>query len=614
MGVVNTQYTFAANDVITSTKMNDIIDQTTVTDDAILGNTLEVAGGKLKVRAQGITSNELSANAVTNTQISNGSITPAKLSTGGPSWDSAGTLTITANGTGEGGEIRLTRLDGSNNGLLIDSFNNSLSRIHTFDDASLDIGTLGTGKLQLWSGNQGRVTLASSGNLGVGTDTPSYKLHVQGGNAAIINAASDSYVYLGEGTGANEYGYVRWDSTSNLLKIGTQNNTMLFGSDSVNWMQISQNGDVGIGTLTPSVRLAVTGISEEYNGSGNEGVFQITTGSGASEDDKLQFGIVDGNYSWIQAVDPGLAVRKLILNGSGGDVGIGKTNPSSMLDVNGTVTATEFSGPLTGSCTGNAGTVTNGVYTIDDQTIGGIKSFSSVVLLADDGFRFSSDGAVDTGMSWNGDGVINVICDAAVVGQFNSSGWTGNANYATSAGSAGSATRASNGPLGGTFIQDHESNVHKMQIGGFNKFAGDNGIHFYPYAATNALPARACEFWDPSRTTVRGTLNITGTGVSLTNASDYRLKTDAIDIEGSLAKLNSLHPVNFKWLEDGSRSDGFIAHELQSVEPNAVTGEKDAIDENGKPIYQQIDQSKLIPIMVAAIQELSKKVTELESK
>ncbi len=62
MGAVNTTYTFANNDTITSAKLNNIIDQTTITGDAILGTTLEVVSGQLKVRAQGITSTELSAN------------------------------------------------------------------------------------------------------------------------------------------------------------------------------------------------------------------------------------------------------------------------------------------------------------------------------------------------------------------------------------------------------------------------------------------------------------------------------------------------------------------------------------------------------------------------
>ena len=74
MGVVNTTYTFSATDTITSAKMNNIIDQTTITGDAITGTTLEVTGtGKLKIRQQGITSNELATNSVTTTQIASSS-------------------------------------------------------------------------------------------------------------------------------------------------------------------------------------------------------------------------------------------------------------------------------------------------------------------------------------------------------------------------------------------------------------------------------------------------------------------------------------------------------------------------------------------------------------
>jgi len=69
MGAVDTTYTFTATDTITSTKMNNIIDQTTITGDAIFGTTLEVSSGKLKVRSQGITSNELATNSVTTDKI-----------------------------------------------------------------------------------------------------------------------------------------------------------------------------------------------------------------------------------------------------------------------------------------------------------------------------------------------------------------------------------------------------------------------------------------------------------------------------------------------------------------------------------------------------------------
>ena len=80
MGAINTTYTFTTNDTITSTKMNNIIDQTTFTDDAVFDTTLIVASGKLKVNAQGITSNELAANAVKTIAIEDGAVIQAKAS------------------------------------------------------------------------------------------------------------------------------------------------------------------------------------------------------------------------------------------------------------------------------------------------------------------------------------------------------------------------------------------------------------------------------------------------------------------------------------------------------------------------------------------------------
>ena len=73
---------------------------------------------------------------------------------------------------------------------------------------------------------------------------------------------------------------------------------------------------------------------------------------------------------------------------------------------------------------------------------------------------------------------------------------------------------------------------------------------------------------------------------------------------GALAKVAQLKPVNYKWKVDGSDGQGFIAHELQAVVPDCVTGEKDAVDENGKPVHQGIDTSFLVATLTAAIQEL----------
>jgi squalene cyclase len=77
---------------------------------------------------------------------------------------------------------------------------------------------------------------------------------------------------------------------------------------------------------------------------------------------------------------------------------------------------------------------------------------------------------------------------------------------------------------------------------------------------------------------------------------------------GALAKVAALKPVTYKWNIDDSESQGFIAHELQEVVPDCVTGEKDAVDAEGNPQYQGIDTSFLVATLTAAIQELNAKV------
>jgi hypothetical protein len=111
-----------------------------------------------------------------------------------------------------------------------------------------------------------------------------------------------------------------------------------------------------------------------------------------------------------------------------------------------------------------------------------------------------------------------------------------------------------------------------------------------------------------------GSITQNGTTTVLYNvSSDYRLKNDVTPITNALATVEALNPVSFTWV-DGRKDDGFLAHELQSVIPNCITGEKDAINEDGTPQYQQMDSSGVIPFLVKAIQELNAKVTALEAQ
>jgi hypothetical protein len=113
---------------------------------------------------------------------------------------------------------------------------------------------------------------------------------------------------------------------------------------------------------------------------------------------------------------------------------------------------------------------------------------------------------------------------------------------------------------------------------------------------------------------VIGSIQTSGSATVYNTSSDYRLKKDILPMTGALTTVSQLKPVTYKWKADGSAGQGFIAHELQAIVPDCVSGEKDAVDEDGKPVHQGIDTSFLVATLTAAIQELNAKVTALEAQ
>jgi hypothetical protein len=101
-----------------------------------------------------------------------------------------------------------------------------------------------------------------------------------------------------------------------------------------------------------------------------------------------------------------------------------------------------------------------------------------------------------------------------------------------------------------------------------------------------------------------GQVQTSGSSTSYITSSDYRLKDDVIPMQNALATVAQLKPVTYKWKADGSDGQGFIAHELQAVVPDCVSGTKDEVDAEGNPIHQGIDTSFLVATLTAAIQEL----------
>jgi len=108
----------------------------------------------------------------------------------------------------------------------------------------------------------------------------------------------------------------------------------------------------------------------------------------------------------------------------------------------------------------------------------------------------------------------------------------------------------------------------------------------------------------------------TTTTTTYNSVSDHRLKSNVVPLTNSGAIIDALKPRSFTWNVDGSPSVGFIADEVQAVIPNAVTGTKDAVDEDGKPVYQMLDAStpEMMAYLIAEIQSLRARVAQLETK
>jgi len=157
---------------------------------------------------------------------------------------------------------------------------------------------------------------------------------------------------------------------------------------------------------------------------------------------------------------------------------------------------------------------------------------------------------------------------------------------------------------------------------GVNKVAPTATLHVDRGAMANAAhfsrstdgTLRAVIIFSPSSGGDVGSIDISDTSTSYTTSSDYRLKENVVELTGATTRLKQLEPKRFNFIADADTTvDGFLAHEVQSVVPEAISGEHNEVDDDGNPVYQGIDQSKLVPLLVATIKELEARITALEN-
>jgi len=158
---------------------------------------------------------------------------------------------------------------------------------------------------------------------------------------------------------------------------------------------------------------------------------------------------------------------------------------------------------------------------------------------------------------------------------------------------------------------DSSPNItEEARIVAFNTSDGKRAAHFGVNATGGSTIVM---FTNPNG--LVGFISTSGSSTTYGTSSDYRLKENVVPMEGALDRISQLKPSRFNFIADADTTvDGFLAHEVSDVVPEAITGEKDEVKDDGTPVYQGIDQSKLVPLLVGAIQELKAEIEQLKSK
>ena len=410
-------------------------------------------------------------------------------------------------------------------------------------------------------------------------------------------------------------------------------------------VRIDTNQNVGIGTANPSQKLEVNGwVRTGYGASALGGLeLPFYSGSASSRTWRLRTDVsAYGDFSIAQATTQGGATfdNKIYIDASG-NIGIGTSSPSSYgkFAIRGGITTT-INGTSFSGISFEASDATNSSFYINHTS-----GFSN--LMGDNGLAFyTGNPTVPTErvrVTTNGDVLINtttrsndekftIYQNAAAMGISVRSLGSALGNYETSDqnrvnywtfgrdnATTGNFVFASNGSqkvaidTNGTLLVNattttglQTATAGGLATDGKNYLwitrSGGGGSTVDIGRTSSAGTGNYVEWWYNGTNT--GTVSTNGSTTSYGTSSDYRLKENIVPMTGALDTVAQLKPCTYKWKADGSDGQGFIAHELQEVVPDCVTGEKDEVDADGNPKYQGIDVSFLVATLTSAIQEL----------
>jgi hypothetical protein len=468
----------------------------------------------------------------------------------------------------------------------------------------------------------------AGGDVGIGTASPAYKLDVNGrisyngaigeGSATTLSSSSTNLIF-GESatwqtalfyTNGTERGRFSSDGTFRVKGAGTAGSTDAFqvaGTAPADAARIDSTGNLAVGTTnTGNGRLNV---QAGTSATGNSGFFTNLDGT---NNPYVQIQHSSAGTKLFASSSAGGAASNLTLSTPGGDLVL---NASGNLGLGGV--STNYAGYKTFAIIGGASGAVIDASTSGGLTAGGFQVGITPALTTIDAygpsggsassfsFRVGTYGNVVEGMRLSSDGTFRVK-GAGTAGSTDAFQVAGTAPAdAARIHSSGnlSVGNSSDGSLPSTGVwiaKSYDSTDSSgIAIGHANGTASGETYMGFIYNATKI-----------------GSITQSGTTAVLYNTtSDYRLKNNQAPLTGSGAFIDALQPKTWNWAQDGSKGAGFVAHEFAEVSPSSVNGTKDAVDADGKPVYQamQASSAEVIANLVAEIQDLRKRLAALEA-
>jgi len=532
-------------------------------------------------------------------------------------------------------------------------------------DTNTGIYSPGADQLALATNGTGRLFVDSSGNVGVG-GSPDQKLTVVG-NIKGVNGSGQGIQFVNTTTP-----YIQALGTSNIndLQISAQTIQLQTGTtySTSERLRITSDGKVGVGTSSPGRTLDVTGTARVSSvltmGSYIQGTTQLdlygdsSSSSGVRLDSSGRVGIGSTTPSDRVSIagDSATEFRALTLRNANGTTGCSAVltfEASTGTEGGTTAIAAQIRGVREGSGTSGAlqfNTSSGGVPSqraridssgrllVGTSSVTGIPATLNVIggnntvlhtqgANADSPFLFLSHARGTGSQTVNAqDGVgaiafvgydgTNALTAARIEGFVDgtpgANDMPGRLVFSTTADGAFSPTERMR------ITSDGEVWINRTTSDGSGASLQVSGDSSNPAASFRVAVNgnNVVEFLN-SGETVTGSISINaaGTVTAYNTSSDYRLKENVVPLTGAVDRLNQLKVHRFNFIADPDKTvDGFIAHEAQTVVPECVAGTKDEVDDEGNPVYQGIDQSKIVPLLTAALQEALAKIEVLEQR